>query len=347
VTLYARFAAHIDAILNALEAEGSLAPGIDRGAVAVEPTRDPAHGDLATNAAMVLAKRAGTNPRALAALIVPRLAEVEDVASAEAAGPGFINIRLNPSVWQEELGAILAAGADYGRSRSARGSGSTSNMSRPTRPGRCTWAIAAAPWSAMRWPACSNMPGYAVTREYYVNDAGGQVDTLARSVHLRYRKRWGRTSAPSPKASTRRLSEAVGAALAAEHGDRLRRRARSRWLDLFRREAVARMILLIKADLAQLGVHHDLFASERRCRNRERWTAPWRRWKRRGWSIAACWSRLKAKWPRIGSRSSLPCFAPPVSATIRTARSGSPTAAGPILPPMPLIIFKSWKRPTS
>src|SRR6185295_3505967 len=101
---------------DALEAEGALAPGIDRGAVAVEPPRDSAHGDLATNAAMVLAKRAGTNPRALADLIAPRLAALDEVESAEVAGPGFINIRLSPALWREELRAILGQGDDYGRS---------------------------------------------------------------------------------------------------------------------------------------------------------------------------------------------------------------------------------------
>src|SRR5437763_4928250 len=103
MTLYARFAAHVNDALDALEAEGQLAPGVERGAVAVEPPRDPSHGDLATNAAMVLAKRAGTNPRALAALIAPKLEDLTEVESAEIAGPGFINIRLTPAVWHEEM----------------------------------------------------------------------------------------------------------------------------------------------------------------------------------------------------------------------------------------------------
>src|SRR3954468_16485538 len=116
VTLYARFAAHVNDALDALEAEGALAPGVERGAVAVEPPRDPAHGDLATNAAMVLAKRAGTNPRALAEAIAPKLEALGEVTSAEVAGPGFINIRLDRSVWEAELEAILAEGQAYGRS---------------------------------------------------------------------------------------------------------------------------------------------------------------------------------------------------------------------------------------
>ena len=121
MTLYARFAAQLNDALDALEREGQLPPGLDRGAVAVEPPRDASHGDLATNAAMVLAKRAGTNPRALAALIAPRLEALDEVEAVEIAGPGFINIRLTPAVWTGELNAILAPGADYGRSDMGKG----------------------------------------------------------------------------------------------------------------------------------------------------------------------------------------------------------------------------------
>jgi arginyl-tRNA synthetase len=348
VTLYARFAAHLDTILDALVAEGALAPGIERGAVAVEPTRDAAHGDLATNAAMVLAKRAGTNPRALAGLIVPRLAELEDVANAEAAGPGFINIRLDPSVWQEELQSILASGADYGRS--AVGQGHRVNVeyvsANPTGPmhmGHCRGAVVGDALASLLEYA-----GYDVVKEYYVNDAGGQVDVLARSVHLRYQEALGRQIGEiSEGLYPGDYLKPVGEALAAEYGDSHADAPEHVWLKLFRRRAVAAMLDLIRADLAKLGVHHDLFASEEEVQQSGAVDRAFALLEAKGWSIAACWSRLKAKWPRIGSRSSLPCFAPPVSATIRTARSGSPTAAGPILPPMPLIIFKSWKRPTS
>jgi arginyl-tRNA synthetase len=264
VTLYARFAAHIDAILDALEAEGTLPAGLDRKPVAVEPPRDAAHGDLATNAAMVLAKRAGTNPRGLAALIVPRLAELEEVASAEAAGPGFINIRLVPAVWQEELGAILAAGADYGRSRLGEGQRVnveyvSANPTGPMHMGHCRGAVVGDALASLLEYA-----GFAVTREYYVNDAGGQVDTLARSVHLRYREALGEDIGTIPEGLyPGDYLKDVGAALAAEHDDAYAAAPEAEWLDLFKKEAVARMILLIKADLAQLGVHHDLFASER------------------------------------------------------------------------------------
>ena len=263
MTLYARFAAHIDDALNALEAEGALAPGIDRSAVAVEPPRDPAHGDLATNAAMVLAKRAGANPRALAEAIVPRLAALDSVAGAEVAGPGFINIRLDRSVWEEELRAILAAGSDYGRS--AMGGGQIVNVeyvsANPTGPmhmGHCRGAVVGDALASLLEYA-----GHKVIREYYVNDAGGQVDTLARSAHLRYREALGEAIGEIPEGLyPGDYLKPVGEALAAEHGDRFVGRPEGEWLAPFREEAVAAMLVMIRADLALLGIHHDLFSSE-------------------------------------------------------------------------------------
>jgi arginyl-tRNA synthetase len=263
VTLYARFAAHLDTILDALEAEGQLAPGIDRGAVAVEPPRDPAHGDLATNAAMVLAKRAGTNPRALAGLIAPRLGDLPEVTGAEVAGPGFINIRLQASIWQEELRAILATGDGYGRS--AVGAGQRINIeyvsANPTGPmhmGHCRGAVVGDALASLLEHA-----GYAVTREYYVNDAGGQVDTLARSAHLRYREALGEAIGEIPEGLyPGDYLKPVGEALAADHGNRFLSAPESEWLVPFRQRAVAAMLEMIRADLALLGIHHDVFASE-------------------------------------------------------------------------------------
>jgi arginyl-tRNA synthetase len=264
VTLYARFAEHLDAILDALERGGALPPGLDRKAVAVEPPRDASHGDLATNAAMVLAKRAGTNPRALAALIVPKLAALDEVESAEAAGPGFINIRLSPEVWRGELRAILAAGADYGRS--TVGAGRRVNVeyvsANPTGPmhmGHCRGAVVGDALASLLEYA-----GYAVTREYYVNDAGAQVDVLARSAHLRYQEALGRQIGEIPEGLyPGDYLKPVGEALAAEFGDSYADGLEPAWLDLFRRRTVAAMLDLIRSDLAKLGVHHDLFASER------------------------------------------------------------------------------------
>ena len=263
MTLYARFAAHIDAALDALEGEGTLAAGVDRGAVAVEPPRDPAHGDLATNAAMVLAKRAGTNPRALAEAIVPKLTALDEVASAEVAGPGFINMRLDRMVWEEELRAILADGDDYGRS--AMGGGRTVNVeyvsANPTGPmhmGHCRGAVVGDALASLLEYA-----GHKVIREYYVNDAGAQVDVLARSAHLRYQEALGRQIGEIPEGLyPGDYLKPVGEALAAEFGDEYAEAPESAWLETFRRRTVAAMLELIRSDLAGLGVHHDLFASE-------------------------------------------------------------------------------------
>jgi arginyl-tRNA synthetase len=264
MTLYARFAAHLDDALDALEAEGRLPAGLERRAVAVEPPRDPGHGDLATNAAMVLAKRAGTNPRALADLIAPKLAELDEVAAADVAGPGFINIRLSPAVWREELRAILAEGDAYGRS--GLGGGGRVNVeyvsANPTGPmhmGHCRGAVVGDALASLLEHA-----GYRVTREYYVNDAGAQVDLLARSAHLRYQEALGRQIGEIPEGLyPGDYLKPVGAALAAEYGDAYADAPESAWLDLFRRRTVAAMLDLIRNDLAGLGVHHDLFASER------------------------------------------------------------------------------------
>ncbi|MGQ0590161.1 MAG: arginine--tRNA ligase [Sphingosinicella sp.] len=263
MTLYARFAAQLDAALDALEAGGALASGVERKAVAVEPPRDPAHGDLATNAAMVLAKGADPNPRARAEAIVPKLAALDFVESAEVAGPGFINIRLRRGVWEAELAAILAEGADYGRS--TMGGGQMVNVeyvsANPTGPrhmGHCRGAVVGDALAALLEYA-----GHRVTREYYVNDAGGQVDTLARSVHLRYREALGEEIGEIPEGLyPGAYLVPVGHRLATHYGDRFVGAPESEWLALFRREAVADMLVMIKDDLALLGIHHDLFASE-------------------------------------------------------------------------------------
>ena len=185
-TLYAHFAARIDAVLDALEMEGSLPPETDRSNVAVEPPRDPAHGDLATNAAMVLAKQAKSNPRALAEKIVSHLERDPDVVSLDIAGPGFINLRIEPDAWRREIAAIAEMGDAYGRS--AMGGGARMNVeyvsANPTGPmhmGHCRGAVVGDALCGLL-----EFAGHTVTREYYVNDAGGQVDVLARSAHHRF-----------------------------------------------------------------------------------------------------------------------------------------------------------------
>ena len=263
MTLYARFAAHLDALLDALEGEGQLAPGLDRSAVAVEPPRDPSHGDLATNAAMVLAKRAGTNPRALAGLIAPRLTELAEVESADIAGPGFINMRLKPDIWQDELRMILDAGPDYGRSRLGNGARAnveyvSANPTGPMHMGHCRGAVVGDALASLL-----EYSGYQVTREYYVNDAGAQVDLLARSAHLRYREAMGEDIGEIPEGLyPGDYLKPVGALFADEYGDRYVRAPEGEWLPVFRRRTVEAMIDLIRTDLALLGIRHDIFASE-------------------------------------------------------------------------------------
>ena len=263
MTLYAAFAAHLNASLDALEHEGALAAGLDRRNVTVEPPRDPSHGDLSTNAAMVLAKGAGMNPRALAELLLPKLAALDDVEDVALAGPGFINLRLTDACWRAELGTIKAEAADYGKSR--MGAGSRVNVeyvsANPTGPmhmGHCRGAVVGDALASLLEYA-----GYAVTREYYVNDAGGQVDTLARSAHLRYREALGEDIGEIPEGFyPGEYLLPVGKALAAEFGDKFVGAPEADWLIIFREHAVAAMLVMIRDDLALLGIHHDVFASE-------------------------------------------------------------------------------------
>ncbi|CAN5631914.1 arginine--tRNA ligase [soil metagenome] len=263
MTLYSRFAAHLDAALDALVAAGDLPAGLGRTAVTVEPPRDPSHGDLATNAAMVLAKPAATNPRALAEKLAEQLRAIEEVATVTIAGPGFINMTLTEDTWRAELSAIHDEGADYGRS--SIGKGVTVNIeyvsANPTGPmhmGHCRGAVVGDALAALL-----EFAGHKVIREYYVNDAGGQVDTLARSAHLRYREALGEDIGAIPEGLyPGDYLVPVGQALAREFGDKYVGAPEAEWLVLFRKAAVAAMLVLIKADLALLGIHHDLFSSE-------------------------------------------------------------------------------------
>jgi arginyl-tRNA synthetase len=262
-TLYAAYAAKIDAALGALEKEALLPAHVSRTNVSVEPPRDPSHGDLATNAAMVLAKEARTNPRALAEQIVGKLAGDPLVESAEIAGPGFINLRLAASNWIEELKAIAALGGNYGRS--TMGSGRTVNVeyvsANPTGPmhmGHCRGAVVGDALASLL-----EFAGHDVVREYYINDAGAQVQTLGRSAHLRYREALGEDIGEIPEGYyPGDYLVPIGQALAAEFGDRFAAVPESEWLDLFREKTVAAMMEMIKRDLALLGIHHAVFSSE-------------------------------------------------------------------------------------
>jgi arginyl-tRNA synthetase len=262
-TLYTAFAGHLSAALDALEAAGTLPGGLKRGAITVEPPRDTSHGDLSTNAAMVLSKPAGMKPRDLAEALVAELSKLEAVTSAEIAGPGFINLRLAPAAWLAELRTIAALGADYGRSD--MGGGRIVNVeyvsANPTGPmhmGHCRGAVVGDALAALL-----EFAGHKVVREYYVNDAGAQVQVLARSAHVRYREALGEDVGAIPEGLyPGDYLVPVGQALAAEFGDRYAAAPESEWLALFREKAVAAMLVMIRQDLALLGIHHDLFSSE-------------------------------------------------------------------------------------
>jgi arginyl-tRNA synthetase len=263
LSLYARYSELLDGILDELVTEGRLPAEASRKAVSVEPPRDPSHGDLATNAAMVLAKAAGTNPRALAGLIGPKLEALPGVTSVEVAGPGFINIRLADDSWRDELVTILATSERYGLSDIGNNERVnveyvSANPTGPMHMGHCRGAVVGDALARLLEAA-----GFRVTKEYYVNDAGSQVDTLARSAHLRYREALGEEIGDIPEGLyPGDYLKPVGEALAEEFGDRFVGALESEWLEPFKQKTVAAMIELIKHDLGLLGIHHDIFASE-------------------------------------------------------------------------------------
>ena len=240
-----------------------LGPGADLSRIVVEPPRDPTHGDMATNAAMVLAKEAGKKPRELADSIAANLRGDAKVASVDIAGPGFINLTLKPNVWVEELRLVLAAGSDYGRSEIGRGEKVnveyvSANPTGPMHVGHGRGAVFG--------DALANLlsfAGYDVTREYYVNDAGAQVDVLARSAFLRYREALGEDIGTIPEGLyPGDYLRPVGGELAAEHGVKLSTMKEAQWLPIVRSKAIAMMMDGIRDDLAALDIHFNVFFSE-------------------------------------------------------------------------------------
>jgi arginyl-tRNA synthetase len=263
LSLYAQYAALLDGVLDDLVATGVLPAQLDRSNVTVEPPRDPSHGDLATNAAMVLAKGAGTNPRALAEAIGPKLEALPPVTLVEIAGPGFINLRLTPDAWRDELRTILREGDEYGLS--TVGADERVNVeyvsANPTGPlhmGHCRGAVVGDSLARLLEAA-----GFRVTKEYYVNDAGAQVDMLARSVHIRYREALGEDIGDIPEGMyPGDYLKPVGTILAAKYGDDYVGKPEAEWQPVFRDAAIKAMLDLIRHDLGLLGIHHDKFSSE-------------------------------------------------------------------------------------
>ncbi|MCG2840250.1 arginine--tRNA ligase [Sandaracinobacter sp. RS1-74] len=261
--VFQRFEAVVADQVAALVAEGTIPAEAAGAAIVLEPPRDASHGDLATNAALALAKPARMNPRELATLIGLKLARHPEIATAEVAGPGFINLTLEEGVWRSELARILSEGPDYGRGEAAietlpvNVEYVSANPTGPMHMGHCRGAVVGDALASLLAFA-----GHQVTREYYVNDAGGQVDVLARSAHLRYREALGEAIEIPEGLYPGDYLQPVGKALAAEFGDRYAAAPESEWLVPFRARAVAAMMEMIRGDLALLGIHHDIFSSE-------------------------------------------------------------------------------------
>ncbi|MCU9846398.1 arginine--tRNA ligase [Defluviimonas sp. WL0024] len=263
MNLFAEIRALVVESLADMAARGELPAGLDMANVAVEPPRDAAHGDMATNAAMVLAKPAGLAPRVIAETLAARLAADPRITTAEVAGPGFLNLRLAPAVWQGVVGAALAEGRDFGRS--ALGQGTRVNVefvsANPTGPMHVGHTRGAVFGDALA--ALLDFAGFDVTREYYINDGGAQVDVLARSAYERYREANGLDPEIAEGLYPGDYLIPVGEALKAKYGDTLLDRPEADWLAEVREFATAEMMAMIREDLALLGVRMDVYSSEK------------------------------------------------------------------------------------
>ena len=249
--------------LAGMVTDGVLPAGLATANVTVEPPRDAAHGDMATNAAMVLAKPAGLKPREIADALAARLVQDPRVAAAEVAGPGFLNLRLQPDVWLGVIPAALSAGVDFGRA--TLGQGQKVNVefvsANPTGPMHVGHTRGAVVGDALA--SLLDFAGYDVTREYYINDGGAQVDVLARSVYERYREAHGLSPEIAEGLYPGDYLIAVGEALKAEHGDAFLNKPEADWLDIIRPIATDAMMAMIRSDLAALGVEMDVYSSEK------------------------------------------------------------------------------------
>lgn len=263
MNLFAEIRAATIAALESMMAEGALPEGLALDGIAMEPPRDPAHGDMATNAAMALAKPAGMKPRDIAGQLAVRLEADARVAKADVAGPGFLNLTLDPSVWAEVVAAAADAGGDYGRS--GMGGGERVNVefvsANPTGPLHVGHTRGAVFGDALA--SLLAFAGYDVTREYYINDGGAQVDTLARSVFERYREACGRAPVFDEGLYPGDYLAVLGVELKEKHGESLLDRPETEWLAELRDLATVRMMDMIHADLDALGVKMDVFFSEK------------------------------------------------------------------------------------
>ena len=264
MNIFSDFAGRVKRAAQPLVAETGRGEEAVLDRIVVEPPREAAHGDLATNAAMLLAKPLGQKPRDIAIRIAEALARDPDVAEAEVAGPGFINLRLRAAYWLDALRSMIVAGETYGRANLGRGERInveyvSANPTGPMHVGHTRGAVFG--------DALANLlaaAGYDVTREYYINDGGAQVDRLAVSAHLRYREALGEKIEEVPEGLyPGDYLVPVGQGLADRYGDSLRGIPAEKWLPIVRDFAVARMMELIRSDLGALGIRHDIFSSER------------------------------------------------------------------------------------
>ncbi|MBN8945306.1 MAG: arginine--tRNA ligase [Rhizobiales bacterium] len=263
MNIFALFTDHVRDAVRSLGADGITIAEAALDRIVVEAPRDASHGDLATNAAMVLSKEAGLKPRDLAEKISAKLAALPDVAKVDIAGPGFINLTLQPSVWPKVLTAVVGQGEGFGHV--AAGTKAKVNVeyvsANPTGPmhvGHCRGAVFG--------DALANLlaaAGYDVTREYYINDAGAQVQVLGRSAYLRYREALGETVTIPEGLYPGDYLKPVGQALAAKYGQSLHNAPEEEWLPICRDVAIDAMMEEIRGDLAALNVQHKVFFSER------------------------------------------------------------------------------------
>ncbi|MFC7050811.1 arginine--tRNA ligase [Emcibacter nanhaiensis] len=254
----------IKVIVEDLSASGDLPEGLDLSHMTLESPRDPSHGDMATNVAMILTKQAKMNPRQIAELVATKLETLEEVASVSVAGPGFINLNLQPEFIRDQVGVILAAGHDYGNSdiggqEKINVEYVSANPTGPMHVGHCRGAIFGDALARLL-----DFAGFDVTKEYYINDAGSQIDVLARSLYLRYKEALGHDIGEIPQGlyPGEYLIE-PGKALAAEYGDEFVDQSEEEWLPVVRKFATDKMMEMIKEDLSVLGIHHDVFFSEK------------------------------------------------------------------------------------
>ncbi|MBS0268029.1 MAG: arginine--tRNA ligase [Proteobacteria bacterium] len=263
MNVFADVVARVQTALTELQSEGVLPADLALPAFDAEPPRDPSHGDVAVNAAMVLAKPAKMKPRDIAEALKAKLEAAPGIAKIDVASPGFLNITFKTDVWQALVRTILKEGSTYGAGGTGQGEKLnveyvSANPTGPMHVGHCRGAVFG--------DALANLlvfAGYDVTREYYINDAGGQVNVLARSAFLRYREALGENIGAIPEGLyPGEYLKPVGEALAAEHGPSLLDMPEERWLPIVRSFAISKMMEMIKDDLAALNIRHDIFFSE-------------------------------------------------------------------------------------